>query len=71
MVLPNHVIAPAEPPSFGTYDAYMYNSQHSHPISIIEAHRSKATQEAYQQYLKEAIVNYKKQLAEARERYGI
>lgn len=72
MVLSNHVIAPAEPPSFGTYYAYMYSNQHSHPISsIIEGLRSKAAQEAHQQYRKEAIVSYKKQLTEARERYGI
>ncbi|KAJ8659104.1 hypothetical protein O0I10_005143 [Lichtheimia ornata] len=52
MVLSNHVIEPAEPPTFG-------------------ALKKNASQEVRQQYLQEAIVSYKKQLAEARERYGI
>lgn len=37
----------------------------------IGALKKNASQEVRQQYLQEAIVSYKKQLAEARERYGI
>ncbi|KAI7882582.1 NAD(P)-binding protein [Lichtheimia hyalospora FSU 10163] len=52
MVLSDHVIEPAEPPTYGSLKS------------------TKSTQ-VYQQYFQEAIVSYKKQLAEARERYGI